>query len=256
MFGKLMGQTVIVTGGGRGFGENMCKAAAAEGANVVVADIDLDEAKRVAEAIQRDESTALALHVDVSDEARAKSMVEETLSHFGQVDVLVNDAGIAGPMGEMHTLSVEEWDRVFSVNVRGLFLCSKAVIPHMIERGSGHIVNISSSTTAGGFKIEHLRSFPYTTSKVCVNGVSHFLSMQVEKYGIRVNTLCPGLADTHFQEHTPPDYLKGRTCWNPDHTVGPLLHILTELEGTGHSIMSPDWHEERGTTEQFSYIHD
>ena len=97
MAGKLTGQTVIVTGGGRGFGENMSKALAREGANVVVADIDLEQAERVVEAIQRDESTALALEVDVSDESRAKRMVDEALSHFGQVDVLVNNAGIAGP---------------------------------------------------------------------------------------------------------------------------------------------------------------
>jgi len=256
MAGKLTGQTVIVTGGGRGFGENMSKAVAREGANVVVADIDLDQAERVVEAIQRDESTALALEVDVSEESRAKRMVDEALSHFGQVDILLNNAGIAGPMGELHTLSVEEWDQVYSVNVRGLFICCKSIIPHMIDRGSGHIVNVSSSTTSAGFRIDFLRSFPYTTSKVCVNGVSHFLSMQVEKYGIRVNTLCPGLADTHFQEKTPAGYLKGRTCWKPDHTVGPLLHVLTEVEGTGNVVISEEWHKERGTADRFSYIHD
>ena len=80
--------------------------------------------------------------------------------------------------------------------------------------------------------------------------------MQVEKHGIRVNTLCPGLADTHFQESTPPDYLKGRRCWKPDHTVNPLLYVLTELEGTGQTVNSEDWHEERGTAKDYSYIHD
>ena len=218
--------------------------------------LDLATGTLRTEAIQRDESTALALEVDVSDEARSKRMVDEALSHFGQVDILVNNAGIAGPMGELHTLSVEEWDQVYGVNVRGIFLCCKAVIPHMIERGSGHIVNISSSTTSAGFKIEFVRSFPYTTSKYCVNGVSHFLSMQMEKYGIRVNTLCPGLADTHFQENTPPDYLKGRKCWKPDHTVGPLLHVLTEVEGTGNVVISEEWHEKQGTADRFSYTHD
>ena len=256
MAGRLTGQTMIVTGGGRGFGENMSMAVAREGANVVVADLDGDQAERVVEAIQRDESTALALQADVSDEAQVQRMVKAALDQFGSIDILLNNAGIPGPMGELHTLDVEGWDQIFSVNVRGLFLCCKTVIPHMIDRGSGHIVNISSSTTAGGFRIEHLRSFPYTVSKGTVNWISHFLSMQVEKHGIRVNTLCPGLADTHFQENTPPDYLKGRRCWKPDHTVHPLLYVLTELEGTGHTVNSEEWHEEQGSAGEYSYIHD
>ncbi len=256
MAGKLFGHTIIVTGGGRGFGENMSKAVAKEGANVVVADLDFDQAERVVETIRRDESTALALRADVSNEVEVKQLVETTLEQFGSIDVLINNAGIPGPMGELHTLDVEAWDRVFSVNVCGVFLCSKMVIPCMIERGAGHIVNISSSTTSSGFKIEHLRSFPYTVSKGTVNWISHFLSMQTEKHGIRVNTLCPGLADTHFQENTSPDYLKGRRCWKSNHTVNPLLYVLTELEGTGQTVNSEDWHEERGTVEDYSYIHD
>jgi NAD(P)-dependent dehydrogenase (short-subunit alcohol dehydrogenase family) len=173
---------------------------------------------------------------------------------FGGIDALVNNAGIAGPRGELQDLRSEDWDAVFNVNLKGAFLCARAVLPHMIDRRRGHIVNISSSTARIGFT--KFRSLPYTTTKFAIEGFSFCLSVQMEKYGIRVNALCPELAVTNFQTGTPLEFFKGKRCWNPDHTVGPLLYILSEMEGTGQSVESSAWHAERGTTEQFSSIHD
>ncbi|MFQ5912001.1 MAG: SDR family NAD(P)-dependent oxidoreductase [Nitrospinota bacterium] len=254
MAGRLSGQTIIVTGGGRGFGENMGKAVAREGANVVVADVALAEAQRVAENINAGGGTAIALGTDVRKAGRVKDMVKKALDRFGRIDVLVNNAGVSGPSGGFVSVRTPEWDAVFDVNVKGVFLCSRAVLPHMIKRRSGHIVNISSTTARIGFT--HIRSLPYTTTKYAVEGLSYCLSLEMAKFGIRVNAICPGLAVTNFQAKTPREYLKGQRCWNPDHTVGPLLYVLTEMEGTGKSVESPAWHEERGTLEEFTYIYE
>jgi NAD(P)-dependent dehydrogenase (short-subunit alcohol dehydrogenase family) len=254
MPGKLEGQTIIVTGGGRGFGEHKSKALAQEGANVVVADVALNEAERVVKDIGAAGGTAMALGTDVSKEDSVKDMVKQSLDRFGQIDVLVNNAGVSGPSCEFTEIQLQDWLQVYDVNVNGLFLCCREVLPHMIERRSGHIVNVSSTTARIGFT--HIRSLPYTSTKYAVEGISYGLSVLMAKHDIRVNALCPGLAVTNFQAKSPKAYFKDQECWNPDHTVGPLLYVLTELEGTGKSVESPAWHEERGTAKQFSYIHE
>ena len=251
---NLLGETAIVTGGGCGFGEKMSHALAREGANTVVADINFKEAERTANSIISENGRAFAVEVDVSKENQVADMVKQVISEYGMIDILINNAGIAGPLGELHSIKSDEWDKVFNVNVRGAFLCSKEVLPHMIKQHKGHIVNISSSTARIGFK--HVRSLPYTCSKFTIEGFSYCLSLEMEKHGIRVNALCPSLADTDFQKGTPPEHLRGKRCWVPEHTVGPLLYILTEMEGTGQSIMATTWHEDRKTAEKFSYIHD
>ena len=252
MASSLAGQTVIITGGGRGFGENMSRAVAKEGAFVTVADRDVGEAERVVSDIEAEGGSAIAAGTDVTDEAQVKEMVARTLEQTGQIDVLVNNAGVSGPSCDYTEVTLEDWKAVYDVNVNGVFLCAREVLPHMRERKSGHIVNISSTTARIGFT--HIRSVPYTTTKHSVEGISWCLSALEKEGGIRVNALCPGLAYTHFQRNSPRPYFVGQRCWNPDHTVGPVLYVLTELEGTGHSIEAPAWHEERGTTERFSYI--
>lgn len=252
MDSKLEGQTVIITGGGRSFGENMCKGVVAEGANVTVVDRDLEEAERVADTIVSAGGSALAVEADVSDEEQVGDMVRKTIGQFGRIDVLVNNAGVSGPSGDFVEAGYEEWKTVYQVNVNGVFLCTREVLPHMREQKAGHIVNISSTTARYGFS--HIRSIPYISTKWSVEGITWCLSVTEKEHNIRVNALCPGLAYTYFQRNSPRGYFVGQQCWNPDHTVGPLLYILTEMEGTGQSIESPDWHEKKGTAEQFSYI--
>ena len=122
---KLQGQSIVITGAGRGFGEQMALAAAAEGASLVVGDIDGDEAERVAAAIRDGGGSAAAVTVDVTEETSAQAMVEACLEKFGKLDVLVNNAGVAGPMGLISEIKAEAWDAVFEVNLRGYFLCAK-----------------------------------------------------------------------------------------------------------------------------------
>ncbi len=251
MADSLAGQTVIITGGGRGFGENMSRAVAREGAHVSVADRDPEEAERVVSDIEAEGGSAIAVGTDVTNEAQVKEMVGKTLDRTGRIDVLVNNAGVSGPSCDYTEVAFEDWKAVYNVNVNGVFLCTREVIPHMRKRKSGRIVSISSTTARIGFT--HIRSIPYISTKHSVEGISWCLSVMEKDKGIRVNALCPGLAYTHFQRNSPRPYFVGQRCWNPDHTVGPLLYILTELEGSGHSIVAPDWHEERGTADRFSY---
>lgn len=125
---KLLGKTVIVTGGGCGFGEKMSHALAREGANTVVADINFSEAKRTADSIIKENGKAYAVEVDVSKESQVADMVRKVISEYGMIDILINNAGIAGPIGDLHAIKADDWDRVFNVNVRGTFLCSREVM--------------------------------------------------------------------------------------------------------------------------------
>ena len=254
MSGTLSGQILVMTGGGMGFGECMAKAVAREGASVVIADVNLPEAQRVAEAINAAGGTAIPVEVDVTDEAQVRHVVDETIRAFGHMDILVNNAGVSGPSCDFVDIDKKDWDAVMDINVNGPFLCCRAALPHMIARRSGHIVNISSATARVGFT--HLRSIPYTTTKFALEGLSWTLSVLMKDHGIRVNAICPGLATTNFQANSPKEYFVGARCWTADHTVGPLLYTLTELGGTGHSVEAIAWHEERGTAGEVSYIHD
>ncbi len=252
MVSKLAGQTVIVTGGGTGFGEQESIALAKEGMNVTVADVNKANAERVVREIEKAGGSSIAVGVDVSLEEQVEDMVRTTHDRFGQIDVLINNAGINAPSGDLTECSVEEWDRVFAVNVRGMFLCSKAVLPHMVERKSGHIVNISSTTAR--FKYKDIRCIPYTTTKYAVEGFNHCLSAQMEKHGVRVNAFCPTMADTNFQADTPREYFVHNICMTPEHVVEPLLHLLTEVEGTGKSVETLLWYEERGMMDKYREV--
>ncbi len=254
MAGTLSDQILVMTGGGMGFGEHMAKAVAGEGARVVVADLLPQEAERVAGDINAAGGTAVAVEADVTDEAQVRAMFEETMDRFGRIDILVNNAGISGPSCDFVDIETPDWNGVIDVNVNGVFHCCRLVLPHMIAGGAGHIVNISSMTARVGFT--HLRSIPYTTTKFAVEGLNWTLSVMMKDHGIRVNAICPALAVTNFQAKSPKEYFAGAQCWTPDHTVGPLLYTLTELEGTGHSIEVISWHEERGTVDKYAYIHD
>ena len=142
---RLQGKTAIVTGAGSGIGRAIALCLAREGADVVLPDIKLPGAKAVAAEIARLGRRAVAVKTDVSKAAQVAAMVRRALKTFGKVDIPVNNAGIPGPIGLPFTNNVErDWDRVYQVNVKAIFLCCKAVAPHMIARKAGKIVNIAS----------------------------------------------------------------------------------------------------------------
>lgn len=187
--GRLDDRVGIITGAAQSIGREYALAAAAEGANVVVADI-ADPAPVVAE-IEAAGGKALGVTVDVASQESTEAMAAAALERFGHVDFLVNNAALYGALRVQPwtSIDVEEWDRVMAVNVRGMFLCCRAVVPSMLERSKGKIINISSGTALAGTPgLLH-----YVTSKAAVIGLTRALAREVGPAGITVNTVTPGV---------------------------------------------------------------
>jgi len=193
----LSGKIAIVTGGASGIGRASCELIAARGASVAVADLDLALAKEAADAITAAGGRAIAIEVDVRDEAQVARMVADTVAAFGGVDLLDNVVSYntpeqSGSDGELHLMDITIWNRAQEVNLRGPMLAAKHVIPEMLKRGGGAIVNISS--TAG---ILALGAVPaYAASKAGVHSLSQSIATAYGKRNIRCNTVAPGFIDT------------------------------------------------------------
>jgi len=185
---KLRDRVAIVTGGARGIGGAIATAFAAEGADVVIADLlDEDVAAPVLQAIEAAGRRALLVRTDVSQEADVRAMVERASAEFGDIDILVNDAGTFSQV-MFHELSVPEWDRVIGVNLRGCFLCTRMVLPGMLARGRGKVINVASQLgQIGGTEMVH-----YSASKAGVIGLTKALAREVSGKGVHVNAIAPG----------------------------------------------------------------
>jgi len=186
--------SVIVTGAGSGFGLATAKRFAAEGASLLIADVDEAGARSAAAEISAAGGNAVACVADVADEAAVAAMVDMAHDHFGTVDVLINNAGYSHLNRLSWKISVEEFDAVFAVNVRGVFLGCKHVIPRMIEQGHGVIVNIAS---IGGVAPRPGMT-PYNATKGAVLTMTKGLALEVARHNIRVNAINPVAADTNF----------------------------------------------------------
>ena len=195
---RLAGKVAIVTGGARHIGAGYCRHLAAEGAAVVVADI-LAGASVVRE-IESAGGKAVALTVDVSKEEDTNRMAAEAVKAFGRIDVLVNNAAIFINIQRhpFYEISAQEWDGVSAVNIKGPFLCAKAVFPQMKEQRSGKIINISSSTAFWGTP----NFLHYVASKAALIGMTRSLAREVGEYGICVNAIAPGLVE-HEGQNAP-----------------------------------------------------
>ncbi|PYV38334.1 MAG: short-chain dehydrogenase [Acidobacteria bacterium] len=194
---RLKDKVAIITGGGSGIGRATAELFASEGARVVVADFNSTAAKEVAQAIQNAGCQAVSVSVDVSEPAQAQRMVDVTLETYGGIDILFNGAGILA-RGTALDSDETTWNRVMAVNLNGTFWCCKAVLPHLIKRGGGSIINVSSSTGAHDAKGN---TVAYVTSKGGVTLMTKAMAIDHAKAKVRVNAICPGPTDTinsHF----------------------------------------------------------
>jgi NAD(P)-dependent dehydrogenase (short-subunit alcohol dehydrogenase family) len=197
--GRLDGKVCVITGAGSGIGQASARLFAGEGARVVVADVDLQAAQATVEDIARAGGEAVAERVDVTDEAQTVALAGRVVKLYGRIDVLFNNAGIAG-VGDVLEIEPDLFDRVMRVNVRGVYLMSRAVVPHMIKQRSGSIINMSSSIAEMGLA----RRVAYAASKGAVLSMTKSMQVDLAQFGIRVNALLPGTILTPFVER----YLK------------------------------------------------
>ena len=209
MAGRLDGRVAIITGGGHGIGKAYAVRLAAEGAKVVIAELDGDAASAVATELTAQGFDVFAVQTDVANEASVNNMAAQTITQFGRIDVLVNNAAIFAtvPMSRspFDEITIEEWDRMMSVNVKGTWLASRAVVPQMRKQAYGKIINISSGTALKGSPSR----IHYVTSKAGILGFTRTLANEVGKDGICVNCVAPG--STLSEENPDDDILKMRS---------------------------------------------
>ena len=244
---RLEGKVALVTGGAKGIGAHYSRALAAEGARVMIADIEDGSglAEEIAAAHGKD--SAVAAVCDVSDETQVQALVAQTLARFRRIDILVNNAALYAKLSprNFNEWDVATWDKVMAVNTRGPFLMVKHVAPHMMARRSGKIVNIASGAPYKGVP----RMLPYVSSKGAIIAFTRALSRELGDYGIAVNSLSPGyiLSDTglentqHVEEERLP-VLNSRAFKrdaHPQDLTGTLVFLASSDSDfiTGQSIV-------------------
>ncbi|WP_158737254.1 SDR family NAD(P)-dependent oxidoreductase [Alteribacillus sp. YIM 98480] len=193
---SLNSKTAIVTGAGKGMGREIALTLSDAGANLAVTDIDENSLQSVKEELQQNgKSNVIAIKADVTNENDANALVNSTINEFGNLDILVNNAGVSSAVN-FSEISEREWDRIFDINVKGVFLCSKAAVPHMVKRRSGKIINISSMVAKEAIPL----FVHYSASKFAVLGMTQGLAKEVAEYNINVNAVCPGVVRTPLWE--------------------------------------------------------
>ena len=192
----MKGRVAIVTGGGRGIGEAVALALAREGARVVVAARTGAELGQVVARIEQLGGAARAVPSDVSQPAQVERLTRAALDAYGRIDVLVNAAGVPGPIGPLWETDVAAWKRAIEVNLLGTFLCCHAVVPHMITHRRGKIINLSG----GGAASPLPRFSAYGASKAAVVRLTETLAEELREFNVQVNAIAPGLVDTRLQD--------------------------------------------------------
>jgi len=226
--GNLDGQVVIITGGASGIGRATCHEMVPRGARTVVVDINqasVDEAVAVLRS-ELSNNEALGVVADVRLEQDMVEMVRQVVEHFGRIDVLVHCAGILRIKGSgprlLHQVSLDEWDAVIDTNLKGTFLCNRAVVPAMMKQRSGQIINISSTSGLKGRAFDSV----YCASKFGMIGLSEALAEEVRQYGIRVHVVLPDAVDTPIWEQNAP-------VRAPEDSLSPerVANVITYLAG-------------------------
>lgn len=226
---ELNGQTAIVTGAAQGIGEAIARRLAAAGAAVAVADLNWERAEQVAGSLGRN---SFPVRLDVALSHSVAQAVEEVLRRTGQIDVLVNNAGIAGRAAPLWEQTDDDWQRAIAVNLTGVFHCCRAVIPHMRGRRYGRIVNIASIAGKEG----NPRMVPYSATKAAVIALTKSLGKEVATEGICVNAVSPAVVHTPILDQLTPEQVSYMTQRIPMNRTGKPEEIAAVV----HFLASPD----------------
>jgi 3-oxoacyl-[acyl-carrier protein] reductase len=216
---RLKGKIALITGAGRGIGRATALRFAREGANLVLASEVREEIEAVAVEVRALGRAALPVPADLCDEAQVAALAKAALDAMGRVDVLVHSAGVA-IHGAVATLPTESWDLNFGVNVRGMFLLTRALLPHFLQRRSGTIVNVASRLGKEGSAMRAA----YAASKHAVIGFTSSLALELKSQGIRVNAICPGPVATPLRARNYPNE-DPRTLTQPDEVAEIILYL-------------------------------
>jgi 3-oxoacyl-[acyl-carrier protein] reductase len=239
---RLRNRNAIVTGAGQGIGRAIALGLAREGAGVVIADINEQNATSVKSEIEAAGGKAVAIRTDVSNEISVQAMVENSLREFSRLDILVNNAGIF-PVSSVEEMREEDWDSVIGTNLVGAFLCSRAVANKFLQQGSGRIISITSGRAFQGAK----NAAHYASSKAGIIGFSKSLALELASHQITVNVICPGITDTaQPRGHQTEEQIYAQAqkiplgrIGQPDDLVGPAVFLASDAAGfiTGQTIV-------------------
>ena len=218
-------QVAIITGGAQGLGFGAAKRLGSEGAKLALFDRDEKLLGQATKELESQKRVSHAVQVDVTDEKAVNRAVKEVFDKFGRIDVLINSAGIIGKTGiRTHEVDPADFMKVWEVNVKGIFLCCKAVLPYMLKANYGRIVNIASMSGKDG----NANMLPYSTSKAAVMGMTKAMGKEYAETGITINAIAPAVVRTAMVAATPPEVIKVLTDKIPMKRTGEI-HELAAL---------------------------
>ena len=229
----LSGRVAIITGSSRGIGRGIALKFADEGCSIVISDILAEEAKRTLEEVLKKGREAVFIQCDVSDSHQVQDMVDQTIRKFGKVDILVNNAAIGAIIKTITEISEGEWDRLLAINLKGVFLCCKAVVPHMKEKKWGKIINISSMAAIA----PPAPNIDYSSSKSGVLGLTLDLALELAPFNVCVNAILPGAIPTDmWNPLLPPEINKEDFFAEVGKSVAPMQRVGTPEEVAGAAL--------------------
>ncbi|TMK53751.1 MAG: SDR family oxidoreductase [Actinobacteria bacterium] len=240
---RLQGKVAIITGAGQGLGRAYALRFVAEGAKIAIAEINDANAEQVAKEIEAGGGEAIALHVDVSDEASTQAMADATVEKWGRIDILLNNAGVFFDLEQTNN-SLEYLRKILDVNMIGPWLCTRAVLPTMRAQGKGKIINQSSGAAwmyaAAGYALNpekgELPSFHYSLSKAGVNAYTHYMAAALGQFNINVNAIAPGVTMTEATKKHVPESMMGmikmmsalRRNLEPEEITGTAVYLASD----------------------------